>query len=359
MATTKFTNYNGQRVDQRDDITPGKVLMGRLSGAIGIVENYYGDDGSGKGVDFIKLINVKGKYIPGENLEFGENVRNLHISIHIESGIYEEDYPIKVPRNTAIIGDEFRRVLVRPRDGISKSPWVDTWFFRNNTFDGLSITNGGSVLDTVLQGYYGYHYYKKPSLPLDPGPAYINIGGYNDAAALINDAANRVDVQNKIVQDINLRRVANGLGNMLTPEEEIVKRDVGFILDAIIADMIEGGYEKIINMQEVASQNITASTQYKEGIAYISTVINAASWFTTQPLGVKSLVSNMILRIVFGFNPSYNTPKNNKDIDVFLCNDSTIIRQITCQGHGGFMMVLDPAGQILTKSPYCQQSGVS
>jgi len=110
-------------------------------------------------------------------------------------------------------------------------------------------------------------------------------------------------------------------------------------------------------MQEVASQNITASTQYKEGIAYISTVINAASWFTTQPLGVKSLVSNMILRIVFGFNPSYNTPKNNKDIDVFLCNDSTIIRQITCQGHGGFMMVLDPAGQILTKSPYCQQSG--
>ena len=33
-------------------------------------------------------------------------------------------------------------------------------------------------------------------------------------------------------------------------------------------------------------------------------------------------------------------------------NDGTIISNISCQGHGGFMTVLDPAGQILTKSPY-------
>lgn len=50
-------------------------------------------------------------------------------------------------------------------------------------------------------------------------------------------------------------------------------------------------------------------------------------------------------------------PKNNKDLDVFLCNDATSIRQISCQGHGGFMMVFDPEGQILTKSPYVQQAG--
>ena len=34
--------------------------------------------------------------------------------------------------------------------------------------------------------------------------------------------------------------------------------------------------------------------------------------------------------------------------------DATIIRNMTIQGHGGFAQVLDPEGQILTKSPYIQ-----
>ena len=33
---------------------------------------------------------------------------------------------------------------------------------------------------------------------------------------------------------------------------------------------------------------------------------------------------------------------------------ATIVRNVTVQGHGGFMCVLDPEGQILTKSPYIQ-----
>lgn len=47
-------------------------------------------------------------------------------------------------------------------------------------------------------------------------------------------------------------------------------------------------------------------------------------------------------------------PKLNSDMDVFLLNDSTILRAISVAGHGGFMCVLDPEGQILTKSPYIQ-----
>jgi hypothetical protein len=43
-------------------------------------------------------------------------------------------------------------------------------------------------------------------------------------------------------------------------------------------------------------------------------------------------------------------------MDVFLCNDATRIKLLTMQGHGGFSMVLDPEGQIKTKSPYGQES---
>ena len=39
---------------------------------------------------------------------------------------------------------------------------------------------------------------------------------------------------------------------------------------------------------------------------------------------------------------------------MFLCNDGNIVRNCSVTGHGGFMMVLDPEGQVKTKSPYCQ-----
>ncbi|MGY8868494.1 MAG: hypothetical protein ACKVJK_23045, partial [Methylophagaceae bacterium] len=70
--------------------------------------------------------------------------------------------------------------------------------------------------------------------------------------------------------------------------------------------------------------------------------------------GASCVVTNLIDTIVYAFNPEYNAPKNNREMDVFLMNDATIIRNCTVQGHGGFMTVLDPNGQILTKSPYIQ-----
>ena len=54
--------------------------------------------------------------------------------------------------------------------------------------------------------------------------------------------------------------------------------------------------------------------------------------------------------VLFAFNAQFNPPKDNDKIDVFLCNDGTIVRNCSVTGHGGFMMVLDPDGQVLTKS---------
>jgi hypothetical protein len=208
-----FTNFGGNRVDQgrlpKPDIVSGKLVVGRTSGARGFIYQYYGSDGTSViGEDFLDLYDVEGEFVAGENLEFDQPVKKIQISVIVESGIYEEDYPIRIPPNVAIVGDELRRCIIRPADRPSRSPWADIWFRRDKVFDGLNIASTE----------YGYHYLSDPSDPL-------------------------------------------------------------------------------------------------------------------------------------------SEPKNNRDIDVFLCNDAIIIRQITCQGHGGFMMVLDPEGQILSKSAYIQQSG--
>jgi len=78
--------------------------------------------------------------------------------------------------------------------------------------------------------------------------------------------------------------------------------------------------------------------------------INAGAWhlYTTNNYGRHYLKDPTQLE------SSTNTALNNKEIDMFLCNDAVRISNLTGQGHGGFMMVLDPEGQIKSKSPYGQ-----
>lgn len=46
-----------------------------------------------------------------------------------------------------------------------------------------------------------------------------------------------------------------------------------------------------------------------------------------------------------------STRKNNNQIDVFLLNENSSIKNITVSGHGGFMAVLDPTATILSNPP--------
>lgn len=190
-------------VDQYEELIPGKLLVGSTSGAKAILTAYTGTNNANR-LDFTYLAG-SAVFVTGETVEFDNPVNTKNISINLESGIYEEDYPIRLPANTSIVGTDFRRCILRPKNRISQSPYVDTWFYRDTTFDGL----------TTASTNYGYHY-------------------------------------------------------------------------------------------------------------------------LSNPLNKNS------------------TPKNNTELDVFLVNDATRIYNLTVQGHGGFMMVLDPEGSILTKSPYCQ-----
>ena len=347
-----FSNQNGtgavdQGVNNNIDITPGKLLKGRTSGAYGFIYSYNGPNNTDG--DSINLQNVTGTFLEGENLEFGDAVKTLNITIYVESGIYDEDFPIKVPANTSIVGDEFRRTIVRPKDRVSQSPWADTWFFRNSQFDGLNTAIGGRF-NSTLEGWYGYHYLKDPSKLPNLGISYDNVGGYTTAAAAIRAA--KQTIANGIVTYINEILEPSFLTNL---ESVKSKRDTGYIVEAIATDLINGGQEQILKLQSIFSE-VALDSSCQQGMTNISNYINT-NIIASESNAVKTIVTNMITKLMFAFDANYNAPKNNRDMDVFLCNDATIVRQITCQGHGGFMMVLDPEGQILTKSPYCQQSG--
>jgi len=235
---TKYTDQSGGAggTFPNIDIYPGKIIRGKTSGAVGEVFTYTTGSNTGGQPDYdtieVNLLDVK-EFTIGEEIEYGNNVKKKQISVRVESGIYEEQFPIRVPDNVSIKGDEFRRCIVRPAPGRSTSPHAYTYFYRDKTIDGITTATAGDA----------------------------NVGTTTTAL--------------------------------------------------------------LFNQRISPTDNTTVDGYY--GYHYLTNPADASSH-----------------------------PKDNNQMDVFMCNDAVLVRNITCQRHGGFMMVLDPTGQILTRSPYAQ-----
>ena len=294
--------YVDQGVPGNVDIIPAKVIVGvdsdtvTGSGAYASIVKYI--PGVTSAIDTLNVRLTKpGFFKIGEQVEFGETVRDLHIVIQVESGIYYEDYPIRVAANVSIRGDEFRRTIVRPKDRKSQSPWRKVFFYRD------------AVIDALELGPYDYS---------------------TDYTAVIASSTAVVGGTNG--------KIAITLGTGQVPSSWIGKV---FMDDYLVNGTAKRGRAIIDSVSGNVMNCSVIYPFYSSGnIAYgswhIYGTINYGRHYLTDPLDITS------------------DAKNNKLNDVLLCNDAVRISNCTFQGHGGFIMVLDPDGQIKTKSPYGQ-----
>jgi hypothetical protein len=420
-----FIETQGQRTDftgnvisstpealRTRDIREGLLLRGETSGAIAQILGHSGELSSlGAdpladpprpsviGSEIFDVDLLSGEFIVGEEIAYGDVTKPIQICIFVEAGIYEENLPLRVPQNVAVIGDEFRRTIIRPRrsvdgaplSGMSTSPWAFLPFRRDPAFDGMTVT----------EQLFGYHYLSDPTEPVYP---LINNRGSKRSAAQLLDI-NREFIKSQVIGWINYN-LLNPTGIWLTSppftyDQELCRRDVGLIVDALVFDLKYGGYSRTISaalkyFQSVSAvKAITPGVQLSQTSAAIqrintlaqSIILNAVinevytdagdRFLLDDPASLLTLVNDQFIDQSFVAESSSGTiiselvdaivdiitnsgaanyPKDNTRLDVFLMNDADIIRAVTCQGAGGFMMVLDPEGQILTKSPYCQES---
>ena len=121
-------NGSNTFLDQSDpdntDTLPGKIIRGKRSGALMQITEF--TNASGTTTFFGNLVFPK-DFEVGEPLEYGNFVNRKQITIRVESGQYEEDYPIRLSNNVSLKGDEFRRVIIRPKDRISQSKYAETY----------------------------------------------------------------------------------------------------------------------------------------------------------------------------------------------------------------------------------------
>jgi hypothetical protein len=291
--------YVDQGSPENNDIIPAKVLVGIESAAYGNIVKYIRNSNSG--VDTIQVRLTKpGFFQIGEQLEFGETVKDINIVIQVESGIYYEDYPIRVPANCSIRGDEFRRTIIRPRDRISQSPWRKIFFYRDAIIDALEV----GIIDTTGTDY--------------STSSEISLGGIDNKIVItLGEGQAPSSWIGKVVQVSYADQGSPVLG-----ESRFGKA---------VVDSVSGNF---MNCSVIYPFYVPGTVAIGDWALYGT--INYARHYLTDPLDVASVA------------------KNNKEIDVFLCNDAVRISNLTFQGHGGFAMVLDPEGQIKTKSPYGQ-----
>jgi hypothetical protein len=354
------------------DIREGLFLRGENSGALAQILSHQGElDSDG---NEIFDVDIKfGTFEIDEPISYGDVTKNIQITILVESGVYEENLPIKVPQNTSIVGDEFRRCIVRPRPGVSSSPWAFQKFRRDLVIDGLT---------TAVGNEFGYHYLTDSSQPVYP--KINNKGAYTSAARLLE--LNRSFIQDEIIawMDYNINRGA-APWTSFTYATALCKRDVGYIVDAIVFDLKWGGYNRTISaglkyyQSESARFAISSTGQLSQYLLVLTritelmqdiidnvTVVDVKQTFVRQTvdlafqseIGADAVINELMaaLRDVMDDASSdVNLPKLNENMDAFLANDAIRWQSITVQGVGGFFAVLDPEGQILAKSPYGQE----
>jgi len=230
-----------QAIATNRDVIPGKIIVGKLSGAQGRVVNYFASDDpdnpeSSGDYDLIEVHLLKPiDFTAGEGLEYGNFVNRRQVTIFVETGQYEEDYPIKVPANVSIKGDEFRRVIIRPKDRVSQSKWASTYIYRDREFDGLTLnTNGYRFYNQVneWQGHFGYHYLSDPEKPLNVGSTVVNAGGFEVAADILNE--NKQFIIREVISYINNNSVD------ILYDHDAFKNDLEAIISGITYDMVLG-----------------------------------------------------------------------------------------------------------------------
>ena len=260
----QFAIYTGhQRTDYTGDVTTdsseakrgrdireGLYLFGETSGALAQILAHSGElDTSGN-----ELFDVDIKYgvfEPGESISYGDVANTRQLVVWVEAGIYEENLPLKVPQNVSIRGDEFRRSIIRPKKGMSSSPWAFLYFRRDRIIDGLNTAK--NEYNTARNDVFGYHYLGNADEPIYPEALINNKGFYRSAADLLS--LNKKFIQEEVIAWINKQIVEEKDPYVgFEYNSDICKRDVGLLLDAMVFDLRYGS----------APRTISAALKYRD-----------------------------------------------------------------------------------------------
>ena len=264
VSLPRFLIYTGgQRTDFTGDVTTdsaearrgrdireGLFLQGETSGALAQILAHSGQlDSFGNEIFDIDI--KYGTFEIDEKISYGDVANTRQISVLVETGIYYENLPLKIPQNVAVIGDEFRRTIIRPKKGASSSPWAFKYFRRDRIIDGLNTAK--SDYNINREDVYGYHYLSNADEPVYDEALINNKGFYRSAADLLR--LNKKFIQEEVITWIN-KQIAEEIAPFVDfqYDSDTYKQNLGILIDAIVFDL----------RYSSAPRTISAALKYKD-----------------------------------------------------------------------------------------------
>ena len=285
VTLPRFEIYTGgQRTDFTGDVTTdsavarrgrdireGLYLLGETSGALAQILSHQGElDTNGNELFDVDI--KYGTFVNGEAISYGDVANTRQVAVFVETGIYYENLPLKISQNVAVIGDEFRRTIIRPKKGMSSSPWAFQYFKRDKVIDGLNTSRND--LNAAREDTFGYHYLGNAGESVYPEASIDNKGFYRSAADLLS--LNKQFIQEEVIAWIN-KQIAEETAPFVNFEynSDICKRDVGLLIDAMVFDLRYGSAPRTISAAlkykdaNNASATLAITTQLTQTIAAI------------------------------------------------------------------------------------------
>ena len=252
------------------------------------------------------------------------------VTIYVGTGRYEEIYPLVIPNNVSIVGDELRRTVItansafgaalpaqclaaitdlksRAQSVVTNADVTELQSDVPQRTDVLNpataseATSIGSLFDIILDGMQGNND------PDNNNPALVAKNSTASTDANVINAYNLL-LENKafLQAEVGQYMVANYAYTDTTKSQ----RDAGLFIEAVASNLLYGGNDDVLYYSEV---------YYKaqQGVAWDGSTAN-------------------------------------NEEDIFHINDGSIVRNMTLTGTVGAGFRLDPNGQVINKSPYIQ-----
>jgi len=263
--------------------------------------------------------------------------------------------------------NEGAEAYVKSVDGSTATVIITTPFLNTNA-------NANTEFEVYACNPYGFHYLVDPSKPRDVSTlSTTNRGGYDTASDLIK--ANRSFIIAEVLAYMN----TNFAGYT---DPGVLRNRIGNMVDNIADDLVAGFDSGTLKAQKTFWQTPTITSQATDSNNIIQWTKQVLTAILNNDPSYVVLNTTDTVRVVTSVNgedgtvgittalvdlacywydnvadilrQTYNPAKDNSVLDVLLLNDSTVVRNITGARHGGFLEVMDPEGQILTRSPYTQ-----
>jgi len=163
-------------------------------------------------------------------------------TIRVSTGTYYEDNPIYLPKGTSIVGDNLRETIVIPKNEGRDIFWVTSGCYINYMVFEDNFLGGKGFLETEISDNRTLSAVDT-SFRVLPGHTLSRVDD------IYLDGANLIEYQKDDIIDLSIDDLVAEFPDLLTNpdyDEVTCRRDIGFIVDGIVADLRSGGNVKSI-----------------------------------------------------------------------------------------------------------------